>query len=268
MLYIVGTPIGNLGDISKRVSDILSQADIIFAEDTRSALNLLNSQNIKKPIKSCHKDNESKTVEEILSFAAKNKTVLMSEAGMPCISDPGALVVKKAIEQGVPFEIAQGPTALIHAVIASGFCGGGFHFHGFLPRKENEKKKELERLKRIPAPIIFYESPHRLKDTLRLILKNFPRPIAVTREATKLHEETLFIYEESDIENITVKGEFVIVADNGGAETKEKGLECDYEKIAGELLKEGISAKDILKMMKAIGMKRNDAYSLINKLQK
>ncbi len=269
MLYVIGTPIGNLSDLSKRAVETLSSVDIVFAEDTRTALNLLNSQGIKKPCKSYYKDNEKIASESIIECLLNgNNVALISEAGMPCISDPGAVVIKKIIQKGLPFEIIQGPTALIHGLIASGFSGGSFYFHGFLPHKEKEKIKEIKTLLNIKAPVIFYESPYRVKETLNILLDYFHAPIAVTREATKVYEETIFIISKEDIENITVKGEFVITVNNSLEDINEtnNSLSLNYDHIIKELLSENISSKDILKMMKTLGMKRNEAYNLINKL--
>ncbi len=254
MLYVIGTPIGNLSDLSKRAVETLSSVDIVFAEDTRTALNLLNSQGIKKPCKSYYKDNEKTASESIIACLLNgNNVALISEAGMPCISDPGAVVIKKIIQKGLPFEIIQGPTALIH---------------GFLPHKEKEKIKEIKTLLNIKAPVIFYESPYRVKETLNILLDYFHAPIAVTREATKVYEETIFIISKEDIENITVKGEFVITVNNSLEDINEtnNSLSLNYDHIIKELLSENISSKDILKMMKTLGMKRNEAYNLINKL--
>lgn len=270
MLYVIGTPIGNLSDLSKRAVETLASVDIVFAEDTRTALSLLNSQGIKKPCKSYYKDNEKTASESVIQCLLNGDNVaLISEAGMPCVSDPGAYVIKEVIEKGLPFEIIQGPTALIHGLIASGFAGGSFYFHGFLPHKEKDKIKEIQNLLHIKAPVIFYESPYRVKETLNILLDYFPAPVAVTREATKVYEETLFIYSKEDIENITVKGEFVITVNNKTEEIQEENssISLNYEQIIKELLNENISSKDILKMMKALGMKRNEAYNLINKLQ-
>ena len=270
MLYIVGTPIGNLSDLSKRAVEVLSSVDIIFAEDTRTALSLLSSQGIKKPCKSYYKDNEKTASNSVIECLLNGDNVaLISEAGMPCISDPGAFVIKEVIEKGIPFEIVQGPTALIHGLIASGFSGGSFYFHGFLPHKEKEKIKEIESLLHIKAPIIFYESPYRVKETVNILLDYFPAPISLTREATKVYEETIFINNKEEIENITVKGEFVITVNNSLKDNNEDDnkISLNYEKIIKELISENVSSKDILKMMKALGVKRNDAYNLINKLQ-
>lgn len=269
MLYIIGTPIGNLSDLSKRAVDALSSADIIFAEDTRTALNLLNALNIKKPCKSYYKDNEKTASKSLMECLLNGDNVaLISEAGMPCISDPGAVIMQEVIKQNMKYEIIQGPTALIHGLIASGFSGSSFYFHGFLPHKKSEKEKEIQSLTKINAPIIFYESPYRVKETLIMLLEYFPAPIAVIREASKMYEETVFVNNIEDIENITIKGEFVIVVNNHiQQEESSNNTVLDYKKIIKELLDDNVSSKDILKMMKALGLKRNDAYELINTAQ-
>ena len=269
MLYIIGTPIGNLSDLSKRAVDTLSSVDVVFAEDTRTALNLLNSLNIKKPCKSYYKDNEKQASKSLMECLLNGDNVaLISEAGMPCISDPGAYIMQEVIKNNIKYEIIQGPTALIHGLIASGFSGSSFYFHGFLPHKKSDKEKEIQKLIKINAPIIFYESPYRVKETVLMLLEYFPAPIAVIREATKMYEETVFVTNKEEVENITIKGEFVIVANNTVEQEEDtNNIDINYNKIIAELLSDNISSKDILKMMKALGLKRNEAYELINQLQ-
>lgn len=269
MLYIIGTPIGNLSDLSKRAVDTLSSVDVVFAEDTRTALNLLNSLNIKKPCKSYYKDNEKQASKSLMEYLLNGDNVaLISEAGMPCISDPGAYIMQEVIKNNIKYEIIQGPTALIHGLIASGFSGSSFYFHGFLPHKKSDKEKEIQKLIKINAPIIFYESPYRVKETVLMLLEYFPAPIAVIREATKMYEETVFVTNQEEVENITIKGEFVIVVNNAvEQEDDTNNIDINYNKIIAELLSDNVSSKDILKMMKALGLKRNEAYELINQLQ-
>ena len=269
MLYIIGTPIGNLSDLSKRAVDTLSSVDVVFAEDTRTALNLLNSLNIKKPCKSYYKDNEKQASKSLMECLLNGDNVaLISEAGMPCISDPGAYIMQEVIKNNIKYEIIQGPTALIHGLIASGFSGSSFYFHGFLPHKKSDKEKEIQKLIKINAPIIFYESPYRVKETVLMLLEYFPAPIAVIREATKMYEETVFVTNKEEVENITIKGEFVIVVNNAVEQEEDtNNIDINYNKIIAELLSDNVSSKDILKMMKALGLKRNEAYELINQLQ-
>lgn len=268
LFAIVGTPIGNLSDISKRAITALSEADTIFAEDTQKAMGLLNHLGLKKKIISCHKDNEKNGIPKILSeIESGSQCVLISEAGMPCISDPGALVVRTLIDECVPFEIISGPTALIQGLIASGFSGGAFYFHGFPPHKPTEKRKLFENLQKIDAPIIFYESPHRIKETVSLLIEYFSGScspqIAISREMTKIYEETIFINNLEDVDKITEKGEFVIVVNNH-VEEEPEGLNIDIKSAASKLQTEGFTAQDIVKILKALGVKRNDAYRIAN----
>lgn len=273
MLYIVGTPIGNLGDLSKRAIEALTNADLIYAEDTRTALNLLNALNIKNTIKSYYKDNEFKVYKEIVKKLEEGSNIsIISEAGMPCISDPGHILVKEVIDLGLDYEIIQGPTALIHGLIASGFPTNHFYFHGFLPHKKNEKESEIENLKHILCPIIFYESPYRVKETLELLLKHFSCEISVTREATKKFEETVIIKSIEDIEKINIKGEFVIVLNNSSKDNEELNNtdsssfnNINIPEIIKKLHNDNFSDKDILKVLKTLGIKRNEAYALIQK---
>lgn len=260
---IVGTPIGNLGDISLRAVETIKESDVIFAEDTRTAMNLLNHLGLKKRIVSCHKDNEHVAVAKIIKEAdLGNKIALISEAGMPCISDPGAETVRELIKTGMPFEIISGPTALIHGLIASGFSGGPFFFYGFPPHKSSEKRNVFNKLLAVHAPLIFYESPHRVAETIKMMLDIFPAPIACCRELTKLYEETIFINNYEDIEKLTLKGEFVIVVDNSSAAESNNKSNFDAEKICAKLIKEGFSSQETVKILKALGIKRNDAYQI------
>lgn len=266
LFAIVGTPIGNLQDMSERAKNAISQTDTVFAEDTRKATALLNFLGLKKKIVSCHKDNEKQAVQKILTGIGNGlRGVLVSEAGMPCISDPGSFVVRSLLENGSPFEVISGPTALIQALIASGFSGGPFYFHGFTPHKDTEKRKVFENLQKIASPIIFYESPKRVKETAALLLEYFPAPIALCREMTKIYEETIFISKLEDIDGITEKGEFAIVVNNErkiGEDTDENFLETGA--FTEKLRKEGFTGQEILKILKCAGVKRNEAYKLAN----
>lgn len=263
---IVGTPIGNLDDISKRAFDTISKADVIFAEDTPKALGLLSHMGLKKRIVSCHKDNEKSALPKILKELEDGKRcVIISEAGMPCVSDPGTVAVRELIKNQIPFEIVSGPTALIHGIIASGFCGGPFYFNGFPPHKISEKKKLFENLQHIMSPIIFYESPHRVKETVKLLLQYFPTPVAICRELTKMFEETLFVNCEDDLVKIMEKGEFVLVVNNFKEKNEENEQNSvDFTKFIDGLRKEGFSSQDIVKILKNLGVKRNEAYRMAN----
>ncbi|MDR2104442.1 MAG: 16S rRNA (cytidine(1402)-2'-O)-methyltransferase [Deferribacteraceae bacterium] len=263
---IVGTPIGNLNDLSPRAVQALADADIIFAEDTRSARGLLSSLKLSKPLESYHKDNEDEAAERIIKALAEGKkTALISEAGMPGISDPGMLFIKRAIDENIPFEIIPGPCAAVSALVASGLSRDGrFLFYGFLPRKK--KETVLLKLREIPYPIVFYESCHRIKQTIELLLRVFPPPVAVCRELTKIYEEALWLFNPQEIEKITPRGEFSLVVNNGGDNEptgSKKGMDKEGVSIEmlSELLKErGLKTGEIVELLKKLGVKRNRAY--------
>ena len=258
---LVGTPIGNLADMTPRAVQALREADVVFAEDTRTAKALLHHLELSKPLKSYHKDNEQAAAREMLAeIEAGKKTALISEAGMPGISDPGYLLVRMLLERGLPFEVVPGVSAAVHASVASGLCESGqYLFYGFLPHKG--AKKALQNTVKSPVPVIFYESPHRVKETIKLLLAHFPAPVAVCRELTKLHEEIVHIYDEKDLERLTVKGEFCLVVSPNSQE-QAAGVCTDYEHIARLLAGEKLPVKTIASILKGIGMRRNDAYAL------
>ncbi|MBZ4643157.1 MAG: rRNA (cytidine1402-2-O)-methyltransferase [Deferribacteres bacterium] len=256
------TPIGNLGDITLRALEVLKNVDIVFSEDTRSTLKLFNHYNIKKPIKSFHKDNELKTIDTVLQYIKDGKSVaIVSEAGMPCISDPGSVLTNRLSEEKIDFQVLPGATALTVALLKSGFPTNNFYFKGFLSHKKNDKLNEIEYLKSINSTIIVYESPHRIKETLFLLFKNFDK-ICVLRELTKIYEEKIYINSEEDIENIILKGEFVIVIDNNYKEETET-TKYNPLKLIEKLKQEKFSNKDILSLMKVLGFKRNEIYPLL-----
>jgi 16S rRNA (cytidine1402-2'-O)-methyltransferase len=259
---LVGTPIGNLSDITPRAVTALREADIIFAEDTRTAKALLHHLNISKPLESYHKDNEQSAVASVLAKLDSGQNIaLVSEAGMPGISDPGFLLVRTLIEKNLPFEIVPGVSAAVHAAVASGLCEHGqYLFAGFLPHKGSEKV--LEKFKKIPFPIVFYESPHRVKETVGLLLQHFPAPVAVCRELTKLHEEVVWVHSTDEFAKITVKGEFCLVVDNSKVTADTAAGSTDYKKVAEILSDSGTPVKAIVEVLKTMGMKRNEAYEM------
>lgn len=192
-LYLVPTPIGNLEDITLRALRVLKEVDIILAEDTRTTGKLLKHYEINKPLKSFHAFNEHKVVSELISRIEKGDVMaLVSDAGTPGISDPGYLIVREAIKNGVVIDCLPGPTALIPAVVKSGFPCDRFIFEGFLPHKKGKQTK-IESLKEENRTVIFFESPHRLVKSLELIklILGAERPVSVSRELSKLYEETV-----------------------------------------------------------------------------
>ncbi len=266
MLYVVPTPIGNLGDITLRALDALKNCDVIYAEDTRNTLSLLNHFNISKPLRSFHKDNEFDNLEIIINDILNENVVLVSDAGTPCISDPGHILIKELICRNITFEVFPGPTAFVPALIYSGFPNENFTFVGFLSHKKSKMIDELKEYSQIKTTLIFYESVHRVKKTLKEMLNFFNPPISVSRELTKKFEENFYVKTKEDIGRITEKGEFVIVVNNNCIQ--EQSVENkDFETLIEKLVKENFTNKEIIKVLKALGMKRNDAYELIEKIK-
>lgn len=193
MLYICATPIGNLEDITLRVVRALRECDEVYAEDTRRTLRLLNHLDTQKPLRSCHEHNERQRAQEILAKVREGKTVCFaSDAGMPGISDPGALLIRAAIDENIPFTVLPGPAAAPMALLLSGLPTERFAFEGFLPAGGKALKQRLAALKAEERTMIFYEAPHRLLKTLESLLSALgERDAAVLREMTKLHEEAV-----------------------------------------------------------------------------
>ena len=218
-LYLVPTPIGNLGDITLRAIDVLKSVDFILAEDTRQTGKLLKHLGIKKKVYAHHKFNEQASTKGILDLLAQgNSCALVSDGGSPCISDPGFYMSRACIDKGLRVEALPGPTAFVPALMLSGLPMHQFVFEGFLPVKKGRKTR-LEHLKSEYRTMIFYESPHRLVKTLSQFIETFgpTRRISVSRELTKMYEETqrgtaeevLSVFQGRD----AVKGEFVVVVE-------------------------------------------------------
>ncbi|ADD68511.1 Uroporphyrin-III C/tetrapyrrole (Corrin/Porphyrin) methyltransferase [Denitrovibrio acetiphilus DSM 12809] len=257
----VPTPIGNLGDITRRSVETMEQCDVIFAEDTRTARSLLSALNIKKPVESYHKDNEVSASSRILNAVHEGKSVcIISEAGTPCISDPGNTLTSVLTKENITFEALPGATAFIPALLMSGFPVENFYFHGFLPHKKSEKTRIAESLTGMNTVMAFYESPHRVRETLEIMLEIFPAPIFCAREISKIYESGYFIVTASDIEEITFKGEFVIIINNRHTANETLSGCSDTAK---KLIKAGYEGKEAVNILKALGYKRNEAYSTI-----
>ena len=224
-LYVVPTPIGNLEDITLRAINVLKEVDFILAEDTRTTSHLLRHLGIEKPMHSHHKFNEHATVARVAESIASGRNVaLVSDAGTPGISDPGFLLVRKCVEEGIDVETLPGATALIPALVQSGFPCDRFCFEGFLPQKKGRMKR-LEELRKEQRSIIFYESPHRVVKCLEQLSEVFgsERRVSVSRELTKKFEQTVrgTIAEVAEhFAQHEPKGEFVIVV--AGAPKPEK----------------------------------------------
>ncbi|WP_336637182.1 16S rRNA (cytidine(1402)-2'-O)-methyltransferase [Lysinibacillus fusiformis] len=272
-LYLVGTPIGNLEDISVRALRILKEADLIAAEDTRNTKKLCNYFEIDTPLMSYHEHNLAVGGEKLLTFLQEGKTIaLVSDAGLPCISDPGADIVEKAIAQNFPVVPIPGPNAAITALIASGLTPQPFFFYGFLNRGKKDRRQQLEQLKKRQETIILYEAPHRLKEALKdmeAILGN--RRIVLARELTKKFEEFLRgtlaeAVEWSQTEEI--RGEFCIVLE-GNQEVEVEDTEEAYwhtlsiiEHVDYILQQNDVSSKEAIKeVAKERQLAKRDVYN-------
>ena len=196
--FLVATPIGNLGDFSSRAIEVLNSVSYIACEDTRTSSALLSRFNIKKPLISYHEHNEQECSNKLIPILKEgNSVAIISDAGYPGISDPGYIIVNHCIEEDIPVSVIPGANAFLPALIASGLKNDHFYFHGFLPSKPSHRKKELESLVNIPVTLIFYESPHRIMDTLNDFNTYFKnRKMCLARELTKKFEE--FIYCSTD----------------------------------------------------------------------
>lgn len=271
MLYVCPTPIGNLEDITLRVLRTLEEVDLIAAEDTRHTMKLLRHYNIQTPLISLHEHNEAARVELLLTLLQDGKDIaLVSDAGMPGISDPGRLLINAVIEAGLPCTVLPGANAAITAYVQSGFESEQFLFYGFLPRKGKRRQAELERLATIPYPVVFYEAPHRLVDTLQDLHDVFGnRCASVSRELTKKFEETI----RGTLEELTLqfesqqpRGEFVItVAGLGDGQAAFEGeiTEGDIKRTLQELLDGGSTKKAaVQEVAKRYRLPKNRVYQL------
>ena len=269
-LYLVPTPIGNLGDISPRMADTLAQADFIAAEDTRVTVKLLNHLGLKKPMVTYHRHNTAASGQAVLDrLLAGESCALVTDAGMPAISDPGEVMVALCAAAGVPVVPIPGPCALVTALAASGQPTGRFTFEGFLAMNKKNRRAHLESLRGEERTMIFYEAPHKLVATLRDLADTFgrEREISLCRELTKLHEEIrrTTLGEAADwYGEETPRGEFVLVV--RGAQPEEEG-ECTLEDgltLAERLREEeGLSLRDAVRQAaKELGLSRNELYRL------
>jgi 16S rRNA (cytidine1402-2'-O)-methyltransferase len=191
MLYVVATPIGNMDDITRRALEVLKSVDVIAAEDTRHSGNLLRHFDIRKPLLSYHRHNEAMRTAELAERLAAGQTVaLMTDAGMPGISDPGARLIRKCIEQNLPFNVIPGPSAILTALVGSGLAADHFCYRGFLPVKSGQRERELRAAAARAETSVYFESPYRLVKTLAACVQIMPeRLLCVARELTKKFEE-------------------------------------------------------------------------------
>ena len=267
MLYLVPTPIGNLGDISQRCRETLEQADFIAAEDTRVSIKLLNHLGIKKSLVSYYEHNKAYKGNVILDRILSGETcALVSDAGSPAISDPGEDLVRQCAEAGITVCAIPGPCAVITALSISGLPTGRFCFEGFLSMSKKSRREHLQSLAEEKRTMIFYEAPHKLLATLEDMAEVFgqDRPVSLCRELTKLHEEVVRTTLGGAIEKYrenAPKGEFVVVV--GGATEEEKVLPTAEDAAArvSQLMEQGLSRKDAVKQTaKELDLPKNVVY--------
>lgn len=260
MLYFVATPIGNLKDITYRAVEILNFVDEIACEDTRRSIVLLNAYGIKKPLTAYHKFNEREASEQIISKLKNGKNIaVISDAGMPVISDPGNILVKRLIEENLEFTVAPGANAFLSALLLSGLDSARFAFVGFLPDKESERKNLLERYKKLDMTLAFYSAPHDVKKDAKSIYEVFgDRRAVAVKEITKIHEKALsFNLKDGFPEE--PKGEYVLLVE--GFDEKAEIREMSEEEHIKKHLDEGMDKKEALKRVaKERGVSKSSLY--------
>ncbi len=262
-LFIVGTPIGNLEDISLRALRILNEVDVIAAEDTRRAKILLQRYKVTTPVISYHEQGSKSRTADLLRRLHKEDVALISEAGMPSISDPGFGIVSAAISEGLSIDVIPGPSAVPAALVASGLPTHQFTFVGFAPRKVGERRRFLQALRAEPRTLVFFEAPHRLKAMLEDMLSAFgQRRIGVCRELTKLHQE---IFHGSLGEAVAhfgmPRGEFTLVVE-GAPRTSDRPI-AEAKQALAELAAAGVSGKEaIANVVQGFTMPHREIYSL------
>lgn len=266
-LYVVGTPIGNLSDFSPRAKEILASVDFIAAEDTRVTQKLLNFFDIKKTLVSYYEHNRRERGEMIVSRLLGGEVcAIVTDAGMPCISDPGQDLVFLCHEKGIPVESVPGPTAFATALAISGMESGRFTFEGFLSTNKPSRKEHLEELKNETRTMIFYEAPHKLKATLKDMYSYFgDRQIAIVKELTKIHEMVMRTSLKGAIDYFDVenpRGEYVLIL--AGAEKVKEKQPVTLEQavlLAKELVDKGVSVNEASKTIAAeTGIKKSLIY--------
>lgn len=273
MLYICPTPIGNLEDITLRALRILQEVDLILAEDTRHTGQLLHHFQISRPLESLHEHNEKGKTVRILDLLRQGKTVaLVSDAGMPGISDPGAFLIREVIEAGLPLEVLPGANAALVGFLQSGFASQHFLFYGFLPRRRKDRIQALEDLKDLPYPIIFYESPHRLREMLADLLTVLgDRTISVSRELTKRFEETKrgpISQLVADFSQERLRGEFVITITGRESTAQEEHNEDDILHILEHLISSGLSRRTAVEQVsEKHRLPKNQVYEIALRLK-
>ncbi|MCD7946716.1 MAG: 16S rRNA (cytidine(1402)-2'-O)-methyltransferase [Oscillospiraceae bacterium] len=268
-LYLIATPIGNLGDISPRAAQTLEEADFIAAEDTRVTVKLLNHLGIKKPMVAYHRHNTQEVGEAILGRLLEGeRCALVTDAGTPAVSDPGEELVAACAAQGIPVLAVPGACALVAALSVSGLPTGRFTFEGFLAMNKKNRRAHLESLRGETRTMIFYEAPHKLSATLRDLCEHFggTRRIALCRELTKLHEEVYRATLEEAVARYAQeppRGEFVLVVEGACPPEADKMDLDDACKLVWARQKEGLSLRDAVReVAQETGVGKNELYQM------
>ena len=267
VLYLVATPIGNLKEFTSRAIEVISDADLVAAEDTRNTYKLLANFGLKKQLFSLREHNEKEAANHIIKLIKDGKKVVyVSDAGYPGISDPGFILVREAINNDINVSTVCGSSAFINALVSSGLQTDHFYFHGFLSAKESAAKQELELLKAKRETIIFYESPHRMKQTLFIMFDVLgDRNAVIARELTKVNEEYIrgTLSEFKDIDELSLKGEMVVLVEGN---TKEEGLSDNEISAKVEyFMKKGLSKKDSIQVVSELySVNKNKIKELFN----
>ncbi len=269
ILYVVGTPIGNLGDFSPRAKEILSSVDFIAAEDTRVTLKLLNKFEISTPMVSYHEHNHKLRDDQIIGRLLSGEScALVTDAGMPAISDPGEQLVNKAHQNKIQVSSVPGPSAVITALAISGMPSGKFSFEGFLSTAKQSRKQHLLSLEKDTRTLIFYEAPHKLISTLKDMLDAFgDREIALCKELTKLHETVIRTTFSKALEGFEVtapKGEYVLIISGAKEDTAPKFSLSQAVALAKTFTENGESVSNAAKLAaKETGFKKSDIYKML-----
>lgn len=272
-LYVVGTPIGNLGDFSPRAAETLAGADFIAAEDTRVTQKLLNHLGVHKPLLSYFEHNKLSRGETILQrLRAGESCALVSDAGMPAVSDPGETLIAACAREGLPVYVVPGPTAAISALAVSGLPTGRFTFEGFLSMNKRSRREHLRQVEHETRTMIFYEAPHKLRRTLGDFERTFggDRRIALVRELTKVHEEvwrTTLAEAAAHYREQEARGEFVLVVAGAEAPPVEEAYTLeDAVELARERMEAGESASEAAKQAaKETGVQKSEIYRAMGK---
>ena len=256
LLYLVATPIGNMQEVSPRTIEVLSTVDLVACEDTRVTGKLLSLLGIKKDLISLREHNEVSVSHDLIAKIKNGtKVAYVSDAGYPCISDPGSKLVKICLENEINIAPISGPNAALNALVASGLCEDHFYFHGFLNAKESIRLEELRELAYKKETLIFYEAPHRIKKTLEALYEIFgDRKACLARELTKKHEEFIRcgLKAMSEIDPETLKGEMVIVVEGSSGEVKPVINNNDIVNMVKSMIDSGMSTKDAIKKVSEI----------------